>query len=118
MKIIYVDDESPASETAPNIFIEKYIDTAIKLIPENLRSPDSIYYAVVVPKWVDYGEEIKYYKHIETLLSYLHGDDFKLVHIIGYRDIHDERDLQRGLNWLKTVKYYDRVFDFKNDLVK
>jgi hypothetical protein len=116
MKIFYVWDIKPVTETPTNEFIEQYILKAIDRIPDEVKNENSTFYAVNLPKWVPYNAETKYFKTIEGLLNHLYGVDFKNVHIIGHRDINSDHDLERGLKWLETVDYYDRVFDFEKEL--
>lgn len=116
MKIFYVGDINPVTETPTNAFVEQYILKAIERIPDEVKNENSVFYATNLPKWVPYNDETRYFKIIEGLLNHLYGGDFKNVHIIGYRDITDDHDLERGLKWLETVGYYDRVFDFENEI--
>jgi len=122
MKLFYIYGINPVTEEPENKFAEEYVLKAINHIPEEFKNDETIYYAVKVPSWISSSTESKYFKMIESLLNHFHGFDnnvdnsFKNVHIIGYRHIYDEYDLERSLTWLEKVEYRDRVFYFDHEL--
>lgn len=120
MKIFYICGINPVTPEPENKFTEEYVLKAIKHIPDEFKNDETTYYAVKVPNWVSSSTEPKYFKMIESLINHFHGlkddDSFKNVHIIGYRHIQDEHDLERGLSWLENVEFRDRVFYFDEEL--